>query len=82
MTENKDSIEVFSALVDYIHTSQSVLFGLTEKKQRLVESQAEELIKDLQQEITVLKRRASELEQILNNEDHLHLLKVIDSLFL
>ncbi|XP_060736441.1 zinc-binding protein A33-like [Tachysurus vachellii] len=79
VTENKDNIEVFSALVGYIHTSQSVLFGLSEKKQKLVENQAEELIKDLQQEITVLKRRASELEQILNNEDHLHLLKIYSS---
>uniref|UniRef100_A0A3B1ICT6 Uncharacterized protein n=1 Tax=Astyanax mexicanus TaxID=7994 RepID=A0A3B1ICT6_ASTMX len=44
--------------------------------------QAEEFIKELEQEITELKRRDTELEQISHTEDHLHLLQVRVPLFL
>ncbi|KAG7327965.1 hypothetical protein KOW79_007909 [Hemibagrus wyckioides] len=81
VSKNAGSIENFSALVDCIQKSQSELLELTEKKQKLVENHAEELIKDLEQEITVLKRRDTELEQLLNNEDHLHLLKIYSSVY-
>ncbi|XP_062849510.1 E3 ubiquitin-protein ligase TRIM21-like isoform X4 [Trichomycterus rosablanca] len=43
-------------------------------------NKAEEFIKDLEQEITKLKRRNTELEQISNTEDHLHLLQIYPSL--
>lgn len=76
VTENTDSIEAFSALVHFIQTSQSELLELTEKKQKLVERQAERLIKDLEQEITLLKQRDTQLEQLLLTEDHIHLLQV------
>ncbi len=51
-----------------------------EQKQKAAETQAEELIKELEQEITELKRRNSELEQLSHTEDHLHLLQVSVSL--
>ena len=39
-------------------------------------SQAEGLLKRLEQEIAELKRRDAELEQLSHTEDHIHFLKV------
>nr|XP_055075348.1 E3 ubiquitin-protein ligase TRIM39-like [Misgurnus anguillicaudatus]XP_055075349.1 E3 ubiquitin-protein ligase TRIM39-like [Misgurnus anguillicaudatus]XP_055075350.1 E3 ubiquitin-protein ligase TRIM39-like [Misgurnus anguillicaudatus] len=47
-----------------------------EEKQTLEEKEDEDLIKDLEQEITELKRRNSELEKITNTEENLHLIQV------
>ncbi len=49
---------------------------MIEQKQKAAENQAEELIKELEQEMTELKRRNTELEQLSHTEDHLHLLQV------
>uniref|UniRef100_A0A8C2DVX4 Si:ch211-216p19.6 n=1 Tax=Cyprinus carpio TaxID=7962 RepID=A0A8C2DVX4_CYPCA len=51
-----------------------------EQKQTAAETQAEELIKELEQEITELERRNTELEQLSHTEDHLHLLQIYPSL--
>ncbi|KAM9425693.1 LOW QUALITY PROTEIN: uncharacterized protein KZ484_012260 [Pholidichthys leucotaenia] len=42
-----------------------------EDKQKTMEKQAEDSIKDLEQEISVLMKRSSEVEQLLKSEDHL-----------
>jgi len=47
-----------------------------EQKQKTEEKQAEEFIKELEQEITELKKRDTDLEQLSHTEDHLHLLQV------
>ncbi|KAL0189195.1 hypothetical protein M9458_016294, partial [Cirrhinus mrigala] len=49
------------------------------QKQKAAETQAEELIKDLEQEITELERRDIELGKLSQTEDHLHLLQVYSS---
>ncbi|XP_073714699.1 E3 ubiquitin-protein ligase TRIM39-like [Misgurnus anguillicaudatus] len=46
-----------------------------EEKQKAAEKQDEDLIKDLEQEITELKRRNTELEKIINTEENLHLIQ-------
>ena len=46
-----------------------------EEKQRQTERWAEGLISDLEQEITELKRRNSDLEKVARS-DHIHFLKV------
>uniref|UniRef100_A0A4W4FS27 Uncharacterized protein n=1 Tax=Electrophorus electricus TaxID=8005 RepID=A0A4W4FS27_ELEEL len=60
--EKADSMEVFSSLVCCIKRSQAELLQVLEEKQEAAERQAEEFIKELQQEITELKRRDTELE--------------------
>uniref|UniRef100_A0A3P9NX04 Uncharacterized protein n=1 Tax=Poecilia reticulata TaxID=8081 RepID=A0A3P9NX04_POERE len=50
------------------------------KKQRAAEKRAEELIGDLQQEIAELQRRNTELNELENTDDHLHLLQKLPSL--
>ncbi|XP_049338872.1 E3 ubiquitin-protein ligase TRIM39-like [Astyanax mexicanus] len=81
-TENEisDSVEVFTALIHCIERSQAELLEVMEEKQKAAERQAEEFIKDLEQEITELKRRDTELEQLSHTEDHLHLLQIYPSL--
>uniref|UniRef100_A0A4W4EHJ9 Uncharacterized protein n=1 Tax=Electrophorus electricus TaxID=8005 RepID=A0A4W4EHJ9_ELEEL len=74
--EIADNSEVFNALIRAIERSQAELHQVMEEKQKAVERQAEGLIKDLEQEITDLKRRDTELEQLSHTEDHIHLLQV------
>lgn len=47
-----------------------------EEKQRAAERRAEELVRQLLQEITELKRRCAELEELGDTEDHLSVLQV------
>ena len=75
-------MEVFRALLRCIERSQAELLEVMEEKQKAAERQAEEFIKELEQEITELKRRDTELEQLSHTEDHLHLLQVRVPLFL
>ncbi|XP_060771681.1 E3 ubiquitin-protein ligase TRIM39-like [Neoarius graeffei] len=78
--EKADSVKVFSALMCCIERSQAELLMVMEEKQKAAEMQAEEFIKELEQEITELKRRNTELEQLSHTEDHLHLLQIYPSL--
>ncbi|KAI4884976.1 hypothetical protein NFI96_020247, partial [Prochilodus magdalenae] len=78
--EKADSVGVFTALIRSIERCQAELLEVMAEKQKAAEKQAEDLIKDLEQEITELKSRDTELEQISHTEDHLHLLQVYPSL--
>ncbi|KAF4088713.1 hypothetical protein AMELA_G00057890 [Ameiurus melas] len=78
--EKAVGVEIFSALMRCIERSQAELLKVMDEKQKAAEKQAEVLIKDLEQEITELKRRNTELEQISHTEDHLHLLQIYPSL--
>ncbi|XP_016421646.1 E3 ubiquitin-protein ligase TRIM39-like [Sinocyclocheilus rhinocerous] len=74
-----NKVELFTDLIHSIERCQSELLEVMEQKQTAAETQAEELIKELEQEITELKRRNTELEQLSHTEDHLHLLQVYSS---
>ncbi|KAG7462183.1 hypothetical protein MATL_G00199800 [Megalops atlanticus] len=78
--EIDDSMQVFSALVRSIETRQAKLTEELEEKQREAERRAEGLIKELEQELTELQRRNTELEQLSRTEDHLHFLQTFPSL--
>uniref|UniRef100_A0A8C8DBD1 Uncharacterized protein n=1 Tax=Oncorhynchus tshawytscha TaxID=74940 RepID=A0A8C8DBD1_ONCTS len=73
--EIADSMEVFTALVRCIEKSQAEFIEVIEEMLKAAEWQAEGLIEELKQEITVLQRRCSELDQLLHTKDHLHLLQ-------
>ncbi|KAI5619908.1 E3 ubiquitin-protein ligase TRIM39, partial [Silurus asotus] len=79
--EKADSVEVFTALISSIETSQAELMELMEEKQKAAVMQTEELIEELEQEVTVLQRRDTEQEKLSHTEDHLHLLQVYSSMF-
>ncbi|XP_062863108.1 E3 ubiquitin-protein ligase TRIM21-like [Trichomycterus rosablanca] len=73
--EKSDSIKTFTDLIHSIEKSQTETLKMMEEKQKVVENQAERFIKDLEQEITELQRRETELEKLLNTEEHLNLLQ-------
>lgn len=50
------------------------------EKQKAEEDKAEDLMKELEQDITELKRRDTEMEQLSHTNDHLHILQVSVSL--
>ncbi|XP_016397155.1 E3 ubiquitin-protein ligase TRIM39-like [Sinocyclocheilus rhinocerous] len=79
--EKSASVELFTDLSRSIERCQSELLKMMEEQQKAAEKQAEDLIKELQQEITDLKKRNSELEQISHTDDHLHLLQMYSSLY-
>ncbi|KAK2843781.1 hypothetical protein Q7C36_011996 [Tachysurus vachellii] len=78
--EKADSVEVFSALIRSIERSQAELLEMMEEKQKAAGRQAEGLIKELEQEIGVLKRRDTELEQLSHTGEHLHLQQIYSSM--
>ncbi|XP_049895668.1 zinc finger protein RFP-like [Epinephelus moara] len=71
---------VFTKLKEAIERHQAKLIESTEEKHRMTEKQAEGFIKEMEQEISELKKRSSELEQFLLLEDHLDFLQNFSSL--
>uniref|UniRef100_A0A8D0ASN3 Uncharacterized protein n=1 Tax=Sander lucioperca TaxID=283035 RepID=A0A8D0ASN3_SANLU len=73
-------VQVFIALKESVERSQAELIDTITEKQRKMEKQAEGFIKELEQEISELKKRSTEVEQLSQSEDHLHLLQSFTSL--
>ncbi|XP_037623512.1 E3 ubiquitin-protein ligase TRIM39-like [Sebastes umbrosus] len=73
--EIADGVQVFTALKESVERSQAELIDSIKEKQRKTEKQAEGFIKELEQEISELKKRSTEVEQLSRSEDHLHLLQ-------
>ncbi|KAF5890729.1 E3 ubiquitin-protein ligase TRIM39-like isoform X1, partial [Clarias magur] len=80
LSKKVDILEIFSALMRCIERSQAELLQVMEEKQKAAERQAEEFIKDLEQEVTELKRGNTELEQLSHTKDPLHLIQIYPSL--
>ncbi|XP_049429436.1 E3 ubiquitin-protein ligase TRIM21-like [Epinephelus fuscoguttatus] len=78
--EIADGVQVFTALKESVERSQAELMDTIKEKQRKTEKQAEDFIKELEQEISELKKRSTEVEQLSRSEDHLHLLQSFMSL--
>ncbi|KAI4788134.1 hypothetical protein KUCAC02_036050 [Chaenocephalus aceratus] len=73
--EVAEGVQVFSALKESVERGQANLINTIKEKQKTTENQAEDFIKELEQEISELKKRSSEVEQVTHSEDHLHLLQ-------
>ncbi|XP_034054599.1 E3 ubiquitin-protein ligase TRIM39-like [Gymnodraco acuticeps] len=78
--EIAEGVQVFTALKESVERSQAELIDTIKEKQRETEEQAEGFIKELEQEISELKKRSSEVEQLSRSEDQLHLLQSFTSL--
>ncbi|XP_074489680.1 E3 ubiquitin-protein ligase TRIM39-like [Sebastes fasciatus] len=78
--EIADGIQVFTALKESVERSQAELIDTIKEKQRKIEKQTEGFIKELEQEISELKKRSTEVVQLSRSEDHLHLLQSFTSL--
>ncbi|XP_067441762.1 E3 ubiquitin-protein ligase TRIM39-like [Thunnus thynnus] len=73
--EKAEGVQVFTTLNESLERSLNELIETIEEKQRMTEKQSEDLIKELEQEISELMKRRSEVKQLSRSEDHLHLLQ-------
>ncbi|XP_070786206.1 E3 ubiquitin-protein ligase TRIM39-like [Enoplosus armatus] len=78
--EMEESDRLFTSLIRSIEERQTEVSAEIKEKQKAAERRSEELINELQQEIAELQRRNTELEELKNTEDHLHLLQRLPSL--
>uniref|UniRef100_A0A3Q1ITS1 Uncharacterized protein n=1 Tax=Anabas testudineus TaxID=64144 RepID=A0A3Q1ITS1_ANATE len=78
--EKVEGVQVFTALKESVERGLNKFLKEIEDKQKTTEKQAEYFIQDLEQEISELMERSSEVEQLSHSEDHLHLLQSFSSL--
>ncbi|XP_034542642.1 E3 ubiquitin-protein ligase TRIM21-like isoform X1 [Notolabrus celidotus] len=78
--EMAEGVQVFSALMETVERRLNNLTDTIKEKQRETEEQADGFIKELQQEISELEKRSSEVKKLSRSEDHLHLLQNITAL--
>ncbi|KAM7002654.1 E3 ubiquitin-protein ligase TRIM21-like [Tautogolabrus adspersus] len=78
--EITEGVQVFTALKESVERSQAELIDTIKEEQRKTEKQAEGFIKELEQEISELEKRNTEVKQLSSSEDHLHLLQNFTSL--
>ncbi|XP_056436637.1 E3 ubiquitin-protein ligase TRIM39-like [Gadus chalcogrammus] len=78
--EIADGVQVLTALMRCIEKCQDDLNQMVKEKLKSTEKQAEDLIKELEQEIEDLTNRSSEVKQLSQTKDHLHFLQAFRSL--
>ncbi|XP_034048442.1 E3 ubiquitin-protein ligase TRIM39-like [Thalassophryne amazonica] len=78
--EKSAGVQIFTALMESVHRGLNELLETIEEKQKRTEVQAEGFITELEHEISELQKRSSEVEQLSQSEDHLHLLQGFQSL--
>ncbi|CAL8240509.1 unnamed protein product [Merluccius merluccius] len=75
-----DAEQVLTALMSSIEKWRDDFNQTVKEKLKSTEKQAEDLIKELEQEIEELTNRCSEVKQLSHTEDHLHFLQTFSSL--
>ncbi|XP_076872526.1 E3 ubiquitin/ISG15 ligase TRIM25-like [Brachyhypopomus gauderio] len=75
----EDSERIFTELISTIEEKRCEVRDLIRDQEKAQLSRAEELLEILDQEITDLKRRDTELEQLTHTEDHIHFLQVTNT---
>ncbi|XP_033973126.1 E3 ubiquitin-protein ligase TRIM39-like isoform X2 [Trematomus bernacchii] len=75
-----DGVQGTTALTESVYRSRHEIITTIVEKQRETREQAKGFIKELEQEISELKKRSSEVEQLSRSEDQLHLLQSFTSL--
>ncbi|CAL8407079.1 unnamed protein product [Arctogadus glacialis] len=78
--EIANGVHILTALKRCIEKCQDDLNHMVKEKLKSTEKQAEDLIKELEQEIEDLTNRNSEVKQLSHTEDHLHFLQAFRSL--
>ncbi|XP_072551634.1 E3 ubiquitin/ISG15 ligase TRIM25-like [Salminus brasiliensis] len=76
----EDSERIFTELIHSIEKNSSEVTELIRAQEKAEVSQAEELIEQLEQEITDLKKKDTELELLSLTEDHIQFLQSFQSL--
>ncbi|XP_073711591.1 tripartite motif-containing protein 16-like [Misgurnus anguillicaudatus] len=75
-----DTERIFTELIQSIKRRRSEVTQLIRDQEKTAVSEAEGLLKRLEQEIDDLRRRDAELEQLSHTDDHIHFLQSFQSL--
>lgn len=75
-TALKHCDKIFAELISSMQRRRGEVKQLIEDQEKTAVAQAEELQLQLQEEITKLRRRNTDLEQLLHADDHIHLIQV------
>ncbi|KAM9334602.1 uncharacterized protein ABDE67_021152 [Symphorus nematophorus] len=78
--ETATSVQVFTALIQSVERCLAQLTEIIAEKQKTTEEQAEGFTKELEEEISELMKRGTELEQLSHTEDQLQFLQSFSSL--
>ncbi|KAM3587880.1 uncharacterized protein V6R79_016020 [Siganus canaliculatus] len=78
--ETAASVQLFTALVQSVERGLAQLVDLIQEQQKSTEKQAEVFIRELEEEISELKKRHAEVEQLSHTEDPLILLQNLPAL--
>ncbi|XP_030626733.1 tripartite motif-containing protein 16-like isoform X3 [Chanos chanos] len=79
-TAVEDSERIFTEMIESIERRQSEVIEQIRAKEKTELFMAEDHIKKLEQEISELRKRDTELEQLSHTEDHIHFLQSFQSL--
>lgn len=74
--EIEDSEKLFTSLMNQVQEAQTKLKYNIEEKFRKSRDKDKAVIGELQEEVAELQRKHSELEELSQSDDHLHLLQV------
>ncbi|XP_043076052.1 tripartite motif-containing protein 65-like isoform X2 [Puntigrus tetrazona] len=75
----EESERNFNELIIFIERSRSEVTQIIRDREKAAVSRAEERMKKLEQEIGDLKSRNTELEKLLQTDDHIHFLQSVES---
>ncbi|XP_045078761.1 E3 ubiquitin-protein ligase TRIM47-like, partial [Coregonus clupeaformis] len=78
--ETAGSMHVFSALVSSVERSQAELLEVIEMSQRAAQHRGQSLIRDLEQEISELRKRSASLTQLAQSDDYVLFFKTFPAL--
>ncbi|XP_053085635.1 E3 ubiquitin/ISG15 ligase TRIM25-like [Pangasianodon hypophthalmus] len=79
-TAVEDSEIIFTEMISFMEKKRSEVMELIRAQEKAELRRAERLLEQLEQEITDLKRRVTELEQLSHTQDHIHFLQSFQSL--
>ncbi|KAK9517680.1 hypothetical protein VZT92_023026 [Zoarces viviparus] len=77
--EIAEGVQVFTDLKESVERGLNELINTIKEKQKRKDKQAEAFIKELEQEISELMKRSTEVVQLSLSEDHFHLLQSVQS---
>uniref|UniRef100_A0A672ZDA0 Uncharacterized protein n=1 Tax=Sphaeramia orbicularis TaxID=375764 RepID=A0A672ZDA0_9TELE len=70
--ETAEGVKVYTGLMNSVQRSLDQFKEKIQEKKRTTKKQAEDFIKELEQEICELEKRSTEVKQLSGSEDHLH----------
>ncbi|XP_036956606.1 E3 ubiquitin-protein ligase TRIM7-like isoform X5 [Acanthopagrus latus] len=78
--ETEGAVCVFSKLISSVERCQTEVLEVIEMTQRAAEHRAQSLLRELEEEISVLNRRSTALSQLALSEDYIHFLRTFPAL--